>query len=216
MPREHRRAALLLALALAVGAGCAGPDSESSSPTTSQAAGSTGGSSSQEESGSASGEETSGTEDPAEGGGGGVSVELAGLPVGGGSTVRVGEAWCQALFWGSELPAGVTLEIDAVQVGEPGGTVQAVGCEDKPPCVGATISEDQRGCALAVVPPSPEPESVRVRLDGTLRCPDQATCDQVVVVDGASTLILRPSTSGTEDETGTDDGADESPSPSDG
>lgn len=214
MPRDRRRAALLLALALAVGAGCAGPDSQSpsSAPSTTQAGGSSGDSSSQEESGSSSEEETSGDEEAAEGGGGGVSVELAGLPVGGGSSVQVGEAWCQALFWGSELPAGVTLEIDAVQVGEPGGTVQALGCEDKPPCVGATISEDQRGCALAVVPPSPEPESVSVRLDGTLRCPDQATCDQVVVVDGASTLILRPSTSGTEDETGTDD----VPSPSDG
>ncbi len=116
--------------------------------------------------------------------------------------------WCQALFWRS-LPADVWLEIDAVQVGEPGGTLLAFGCDGSPPCEGATISaEGPGGCAVTIRPPSLDIEFVEVRLDGTLSCPDQASCDAIGATDGAWTKILNPTGGGVpSEEPSTDDGS---------
>ena len=193
MPRDRRLAALVLALALAVAAGCSGPGSGGSADS-SQGAGDSGqAGAATEDSGAAPQTESSGAETAASGGQGGVSVELAGLPVGGGSASDLDGAWCQALFWGGQLPDGVKLTIDAVQVADAGATLQPVGCENVPPCVGASITIGQSGCAVVLTPPSPEPASVKVRLDGTLTCPDQATCDELTVTGGAWFEILDPS-----------------------
>lgn len=150
-------------------------------------------------------EETGTAEEPAEGGGDRVSIELAGLPVGGGEVLDVDGTWCQVLFWGS-VPAGVWLEIDSVQVGDPGGTLLDSGCDGAPPCAGVTISADEPGgCAVMIRPPSPDIEFVEVRLDGTLSCPDQASCDAIGATDGSWTRITNPTGGGVPgEETSTD------------
>ncbi|MBA2696767.1 MAG: hypothetical protein H0U62_13225 [Actinobacteria bacterium] len=169
-------------------------------------------------------EETDGAEAPVEGESG-VSLEIAGLPVGSGQTVDLGGAWCGIFFWGGSLPTGVDLEITEVVVGETGGAVLAEPCEGSPPCAGTTISVDspEQGCAVVVTPPAPAAPSVEVRLDGTLHCPDQATCDSLNVGAGSTAVLANPgggegeNTDGTEgggegtDGSGGDPGTDSSP-----
>ena len=121
-------------------------------------------------------------------------------------------------FWGETLPAGVELEITAIEVGEPGGTLQGFECSDVPPCVGVTISLEQSGgCAVTITPPSPDVELVRVRLDGVLRCPDQTTCDAVGATGGSWVAVLNPTgavTGGEEDAGEEGSGTDEDLAPS--
>jgi hypothetical protein len=119
-------------------------------------------------------------EPPVEGGDDKVAIELAGLPVGGGASVDVDGTWCQVLFWGEGFPAGVSLEVTRVEIVEGEGTLRVLPCEGYPPCVQTVLDADHVGCTVAVTPPSPTADRiVVVRLDGTLTCPDQATCDEL-------------------------------------
>lgn len=215
VPGYRSSRALTIAFALMLLAGCAGsPD-----PSPTEVDGATPeqtengadpdpaeqpGSGGVEEEGPPPEEESLEPEQPAAGGGEGISIELAGLPVGGGEAIDLDGTWCQVLFWGETLPVGVVLEITAVEVGEPGGTLQGAGCSDAPPCVGVTISSEQQGgCAVTITPPSPDVELVRVRLDGVLRCPDQATCDALGTTGGSWVAVLNPTGGDTGGEEGT-------------
>ena len=137
-------------------------------------------------------EEAASAEEPAQGGGGRVAVELAGLPVGGGEVLAVDGTWCQVLFWGS-VPDDVWLDIDSVRIKDEGGTLLQSGCDASPPCAGVRISADEPGgCAVVVRPASPDIAFVQVQLNGTLSCPDQASCDALGATDGSWTRIANP------------------------
>ena len=137
-------------------------------------------------------EEAATAEEPAPGGGGRVAVELAGLPVGGGDVLAVDGTWCKVLFWGS-VPADVWLDIESVQIRDQGGTLLESGCDSSPPCAGVRISADEPGgCAVVVRPASPDITFVEVQLNGTLSCPDQASCDALGATDGSWTRIANP------------------------
>lgn len=137
-------------------------------------------------------EETDTSESPATGDSG-VSIELAGLPVGGGAAKLVGDAWCMVLFWGQQLPPGVELAIDAVAFAEDGAQLRPEGCDEVPACVGTVIvAGGSQGCAVLVEPPAPQQPSLTARLDGTLRCPDQQACDALDATGGSTVLIENP------------------------
>jgi hypothetical protein len=144
-------------------------------------------------------EEDPNAEETAANGESGVSIEIAGLPVGSGATLAEGDAWCGVFFWGGSLPSGVELQItEAVLVGEVGGTVLNQRCDGSPPCPDTVISVDtpEQGCAVAVLPPSPDTASVIVRLDGILHCVDQATCDGLDVSGGSTAVLSNPGLNG--------------------
>lgn len=137
-------------------------------------------------------EETNTSEAPVSGGIG-VSIELAGLPVGGGGATPIGDSWCEVLFWPQQLPQGVELVIEAVKIFEEGAELRPNGCEQAPPCVGSVIAASgSRGCAVLVRPPSAQTPSLTLRLDGTLRCPDEEACEAVGATEGAVILIENP------------------------
>jgi hypothetical protein len=197
--RGHRGAALILsAFVLATVAGCtsAPPGSGSPSSAEGQAPSASAGAPPTEESGPPPEEETGDQEEPATGDSDTVSVEFAGLPIGGGEVTRVDDTWCQVVFWGRQVPAGVVLEIQRVVIGPEGGTVVSSGCMDAAPCRGSTISTQrpEQGCSLRVRPPDPEPDLVTVRVDGVARCPDVATCEPIVAEGGFWLGIANPGT----------------------
>jgi hypothetical protein len=206
--RAHRGAELiLLAFATVVtAAGCtSAPDASTSTTSPSSAADSTPGATAptgeppeegvgpppEEEAGPPPEEEGGGPEDPAVGPDT-VSVEFAGLPVGGSGATLVEEGWCQVLFWNS-APDGVVLRIERVVIGLTGGSVVDAGCMGAAPCAGWTISSEQSGgCAVLVRPPNVDATEVDVRLDGVVECPDAATCESLSLGSGGFTTFTRP------------------------
>jgi hypothetical protein len=157
-------------------------------------------------------------------GDGEVSVELAGLPIGGGSASAVGDAWCQLLSWNAELPSDVTISIDAVRLQEQGAQLLTGGCASTPSCVGMVIHAESLTCAVLVKPDTPQAPSVTVQLDGTLRCPDEQTCDDLQSTSGGSFNIENPgggestdgaaTPAGSTGDDGARDGAGATPGPS--
>jgi hypothetical protein len=132
------------------------------------------------------------SQEAAAAGGGGVSIQLVGLPVGGGGATAVGDAWCQVLSWRTQLPESVSLDIDAVTILEPGATLDTAGCDRLPACAGSAITGDAPSCAVLVRPPSPQTPALTVRLDGTLRCPSQPTCQAVGATGGDAFTVFNP------------------------
>jgi len=178
--------AVVLALALAVVGGCASSGPVADQTTSSATADSTTPLSTSEP-------ETTDTPEQPAAGGGGVAIELAGLPVGGGGATSDGQAWCQVLFWGKQLPAGVSLQIDAVKIFEQGAQLRPDGCANVPPCQGMVIGpDDSQSCAVLVQPSTPETPFLTGALDGILNCPDQQTCDAVGATDGSKFRIDNP------------------------
>lgn len=229
MVMKGRAGPLVLAAAVLLLPGCDSPNAEnasdgtraSSSPAATvdnEATSEPGGPAAQpggpapEPGGPAPATEDPGSQESPAGGRGGISIELAGLPVGGGGATADGDDWCQVLNWGGSLTPGARLEIERVRLVEGDATLGPGGCHGTPPCAGKVITADgSQSCAVLVRPASPATESARVSLDGTLWCPDRATCDEVGATDGATALITRPadapSGGGTDH---TDDGRDDS------
>jgi hypothetical protein len=172
---------LLLALAVAITAAC-GPSASPEQTVPSDAV---------DPSPTVTTEDPNGVESPAAGDAG-FSVQLAGLPIGGGSASVVGDAWCQLLSWNADLPSGVTIDVDAVRLQEQGAQLLPGGCDSTPSCVGTVIDAGSPTCAVLVKPDPPETPSVTVQLDGTLRCPDEQTCDDLRASGGGSFSIQNP------------------------
>lgn len=244
-PAVRARHVGLLALALAVTSGCASSGPVDDEPTSLATAASTApvstpeqeatapedttssGGSSSGAGGSTSQQESADTPEQPADGSAGVSIELAGLPVGGGGAVPVGDAWCQVLFWGQQLPTGVSLQIDAVTIREQGAQLRSDGCANAPACQGRVIGpEDSQSCAVLVRPPTPDTPFLTGALNGILNCPDQQTCDAVGATDGSTFRIDNPGGGGTEDgdatggtgqgSSGDDGDTDEPAGPEDG
>lgn len=219
----HAVSTALLALALASTTGCASsgpavddsvslPTAASTAPVSTPGPGaadtpentaSSGGTTSGSEGSTSPQEEVDAPEQPSQGSTG-VSIELAGLPVGGGGALTVGDAWCQVLAWGKQLPDGVTLEIDAVTFREQDALLHTAGCGQAPACQGIVIGpEDAQTCAVLVRPPTADTPFLTGRLDGILNCPDEQTCEAVGATDGAEFRIDNPGGGGAEDGDGT-------------
>ena len=159
--------------------------------------------------------EGTGSEPPQSSGNGGVSVSLAGLPIGDGSQVgdNQGNNECVSVAWlGTINHPGVVLTVTDVGVtGQPPAqftTVDpgAAGCpQDNPPCVGSkfTMADNNAGkvCYVGVQytgPPLSDtspPANGTLKLDGDLSCQnvDSATCqgyrDEVLAAGNSSVDI---------------------------
>lgn len=152
-------------------------------------------------------EETDTSESPATGDSG-VSIQLAGLPVGGGAATLVDDAWCMVLYWGQQLPVGVELAVEAVSFAEDGAQLRPEGCDGVPACVGTVIDVGgSQGCAVLVEPPAPQLPSLTARLDGTLWCPEQQSCDSLDTTGGSTVLIENPGGGADVDGTGAGGGS---------
>ncbi len=140
------------------------------------------------------------TETPLETDDAGVTIALPGLPVGGdGIATDAGGAWCVSLFWNDTLPEGVTLTVDTVVLHpDTPAAVGAAGCSGLPPCVGATIEAPGDGCSVLLTPGDASADVLRFRLDGTLHCPDEPTCDDAATLgdDDWSEVSAPPANSG--------------------
>lgn len=200
MVQGHRGTALiLLAFAGATAVGCTSVPREPTSTSSSSVADPAPGAGAEtaeppeEEAGPSPKEEGGGSESAAPGPDT-VSVQFAGLPVGGGAVTLVDDGWCQVLFWGGQLPEEVVLRIERVVVGPGGGAVVNAGCMGAPPCLSQTMSTEQpeQGCAVLVRPPTSDAAKVLVRLDGVLTCPDVATCNSISTGSGGFTSITSP------------------------
>lgn len=159
--------------------------------------------------------EGTGSEPPQSSGNGGVSVSLAGLPIGDGSQVgdNQGNNECISVAWlGTINHPGVVLTVTDVGVtGQPPAQfttvdVGAAGCpQDKPPCVGSkfTMAENNAGkvCYAGVQytgPPlsdtSPSANGA-LTVNGDLSCQnvDSATCQRYrdeVLAEGNSSVDI--------------------------
>jgi hypothetical protein len=142
--------------------------------------------------------ESTGPESPQPAGNGGVSVPLAGLPIGDGSQVGAnqGNNECVGVAWLGQIShSGIVLTITGVDVSQPPGQFTSVdpaaaGCpNDQPPCVGAkfTMADNTgRECYAGVQytgPPLPDTSTSAdgaLQLDGSLSCQnvDPATCEK--------------------------------------
>ncbi len=211
--RRLSRFVVILALMVAAGCGSGPGEDGGSSPGESSAAATSGTDDPRtqlptEDPGPSPREESNGSEAPVEGESG-ISIEIVGLPVGGGQTVDFGDAWCGILVWDGSLPTGVEVQITKVAVvGKTGAVVRAGPCEGTPPCDGTTISVDgpEQACAVVVKPPAQDTPSVKVQLDGTLHCPDRATCDSLNVTADRTADLDKPGGDEGESTGGTDGG----------
>jgi hypothetical protein len=156
--------------------------------------------------------EGNGPESPQSAGNGGVSVPLAGLPIGDGSQAgdNQGNNECVRVAWlGQITHAGVVLTVTGVGVtGQPPAqftTVDtaAAGCpQDNPPCVGSkfTMANNNGGleCYAGVQytgPPLPDTSTSAdgtLQLNGSLSCQnvDSATCEKYVQPTGGGTTSV--------------------------
>jgi hypothetical protein len=141
--------------------------------------------------------EGTGPEAPQSPGNGGISVSLAGLPVGDGSVVAVnnnGNDECISVLWPGHMPSGVLLTITNAVITQGPFTVVDVttaGCsaadESLPACAGFQLStaDNDNGSAcyagIAWTGNGPQPDQGHLTLAGVLSCPgtDLATCQTI-------------------------------------
>lgn len=122
-------------------------------------------------------------------GGGGVSIEVAGLPIGGNAEADPGDPTvrCASVSWTGppDLPDEVVLEltdfgldpIGAYEVGEDGCTGILPPCLSNP---GALNAGGQCGVTVRQVAASPDGTGALSLQQGAVACAEQAVCDQFV------------------------------------
>jgi hypothetical protein len=155
--------------------------------------------------------EGTGPESPQSAGNGGVSVPLAGLPIGDGMQVgdNLGNNECVGVAWLGDIShPGVVLTITSVGVtGQPPAQFTTVdpataGCpQDNPACVGSkfTMADNNAGreCYAGVHytgPPLPDTSTSAdgtLQLNGNLSCQnvDWATCKEYLQADGGTPSV---------------------------
>jgi hypothetical protein len=155
--------------------------------------------------------EGTGPESPQSAGNGGVSVPLAGLPIGDGNQVgdNLGNNECVGVAWlGKISHTGVVLTITSVGVtGQPPAQFTTVdsataGCpQNNPACVGSkfTMADNNNGkeCYAGVQytgPPLPDTSTSAdgtLQLNGSLSCQnvDWATCKKDLQADGGTPSV---------------------------
>ncbi len=123
-------------------------------------------------------EPTTVPERPAPPGPGGISVPLVGLPVGGGTSPEGEARQCVTADWlGSAIPAGMSVEVRAVQFDTQGvfSVDHSVsGCDGRRDCykfVYDANSSNAQGCSVAVVTTGTRGASTGVTLAGAALCP---------------------------------------------
>ncbi|QGF22626.1 hypothetical protein [Raineyella fluvialis] len=128
--------------------------------------------------------------------------------------------WCDtiAVFWGGDIPAGVTFRFDkAVTKPSTGLGVQPGVCGTKGAdrtCLGLTFRSSDKDavfCSMVLRPTSGFKDGTTITFVGTLTCPTAAVCNQVAarkVTPGPPIVVTTPS----DDSTGTGDGSAGSPS----
>ncbi|MEG3615373.1 hypothetical protein [Isoptericola haloaureus] len=107
----------------------------------------------------------------------GPTLTIVGLPAGGGAADLVDDAWCGAIAVGQAPPDGVDLVVTGLRTDPEGLETPALACQDVPPCLGTTLSQEQQLCAIAVVPP-PGADRVRAAVDVRLDCAEVAACEE--------------------------------------
>ncbi|QRP43302.1 hypothetical protein [Amycolatopsis sp. FDAARGOS 1241] len=159
--------AALLALATACGAsGPGGPDS-----------GDTAGTQAAQTTDSNPATEGMGTEAPRSSERSG-SIQLAGLPIGGGNDERGKDDCVGVSLLSSDVPEGAAVVVGQVDAG-PGNVVTTAGgsCDSAPPCASYTFTSQANACSVAITWQKPGDDGW-LAMRGTVACTgDQSACD---------------------------------------
>ncbi|MFI5610913.1 hypothetical protein [Amycolatopsis sp. NPDC051903] len=174
MSLRHRTGALLGAalLTLATACGASGPGGPASGggagTATTEATATTDSSPSTE---------GTGTEQPLPPGKGG-SVQLAGLPIGGGNDGQGKDDCVGVSLLDSAVPEGAAIVVGQVDAG-PGDVVTTAGgsCDSAPPCASYTFTSQANACSVAITWRKPGDDGW-LAMRGTVTCGgDQSACD---------------------------------------
>jgi hypothetical protein len=123
-----------------------------------------------------------GPDTPVDGGSDQASVDLPGLPIGGGASFEDSTSACATIAWNNENTLdGVVVTITDLTYPDGVSLDTSVSC-DGPPCLGAdSFTADQLSCTVGLTwdgtPPTTDPEQIVA--NGTATCDSQDLCDQL-------------------------------------